>query len=102
MKMKFFLDLGFQKLLVPLELLGTLLFHAELRTEIGKMQIWKKRSHLIGKSRGINHSSLGLLLRQAGFAGHLVNIPDDTKMKTFDYEYRWTLLQFITGRMHST
>ena len=101
--MKIFLDLGFQKLLVPLQLLGTLLFHPELRTEIEKMQILKKKSsHLIGKSRGINHSSLGLLLRQAGFAGHLVNIPDDTKMKTFDYEYRWTLLQFITGRMHST
>ena len=38
-------------------------------------------SHLIGKSRGIDHSSLGLLLRQAGFAGHLVNIPVD---KTID------------------
>ena len=35
-------DLGFEKLLVPLQLLCTLLFHPELRTEIEKMQIWRK------------------------------------------------------------
>ena len=40
--MKIFLDLGFQKLLVPLQLLGTLLFHAKLKREIKKMQIWKQ------------------------------------------------------------
>ena len=74
-------DLGLEKLLVPLQLLSALLFHPELRTEIEKMQIWRTNSsHLIGKSRGIDHSSLGLLLRQAGFAGHLVHIPD-TKLQ---------------------
>ena len=36
------LDVGLEKLLVPLQLLGALLFHAELRTEINKCKFKKK------------------------------------------------------------
>ena len=36
-------DLGFEKLLVSLQLLCALLFHAELRTQMKKMQIWRKK-----------------------------------------------------------
>merc|ERR1719400_828428 len=53
------LNLRFQKFLLSLQLLSTVLFHAKL----------------ISKSCGINHSPLGLLLRHASLTGHLIHIP---------------------------
>ena len=52
------LDLGIQKLALPLKTLSSVLLTAEL----------------IGKPGGIDHGTLGLLLAESGFSRHLVEV----------------------------
>ena len=60
------LDLGIQKLALPLKTLSSILLTAEL----------------IGKPGGIDHGTLGLLLAESGLGSHLIEVAGESGLTT--------------------